>query len=358
MTYSDFPYHQINAFNKWDTKAKWGTTNIDPHIGMISKFKIDKQMLIASAGSCFAQRISNDLISKGFNYLIGEQFPNTLPSSIINNFNYRVFSARYGNIYTTLQLKQLLDRALGKFQPVESYWSTDKGFYIDPFRPRIQPNGFESIEELEKDRNYHLNKVCKLMKECNIFIFTLGLTECWIDNRDNSVYPACPGRGFGVFNKDIHKFKNLSHDETFKALDEFIHQLREINPEVKIILTVSPIPLAATMTGENILLANSYSKSTLISVSHEIKARHENIEYFGSYDILMNSYMQNNYFDKGKRNVTQEGLDFVLKSFYDYFLSDDIDSLPTNIKNQNPSIMHQQIVCDEEQLLQSLQSDV
>ena len=55
---------------------------------------------------------------------------------------YGLYSARYGNIYTARQLRQLIDRAYGNFSPVEDIWTQPDGSVLDPFRPSVQPGGF------------------------------------------------------------------------------------------------------------------------------------------------------------------------------------------------------------------------
>ena len=109
-----------------------------------------------------------------------------------------MFTARYGNIYTTLQLLQLIDRAYGRFVPAEAAWHDADGALVDPFRPTVQPGGFASSEELETDRARHLACVREAFETLDVFVFTLGLTEAWLSSRDGAAFPLCPGGGGGA----------------------------------------------------------------------------------------------------------------------------------------------------------------
>ena len=51
--------------------------------------------------------------------------------------------------------------------------------------------------------------------------------------------------------------------------------------------TVSPVPLNRTMTDQDILIANTYSKSTLRAVVGAIVDRHDNVFYVPSYERVM-----------------------------------------------------------------------
>ena len=56
---------------------------------------------IVTFGSCFAQHIGRALVERGFNWHSAEPRPPGLSASNARRFNYDVFSARTGNIYTT-----------------------------------------------------------------------------------------------------------------------------------------------------------------------------------------------------------------------------------------------------------------
>ena len=77
------------------------------------KFSIRETDRIATAGSCFAQHVSNYLQKNGFSVLDVEPPPPTLPEEIAKTFGYGIYSARYGNIYTVRQLLQLAQDAEG-----------------------------------------------------------------------------------------------------------------------------------------------------------------------------------------------------------------------------------------------------
>ncbi len=164
-------------------------TDVDPVTSI--PFLVGRSDKIATAGSCFAQHISRTLSSIGFSYLVTETEPAT-PGAI--DENYRVFPARFGNLYTTRQLLQLFQRAYGLFVPVDFAWRGKEGGFLDPFRPRIQRGGFPSIEDLQADRDRHLSAVRDMFEQCDVFVFTLGLTEGWKLNRQRRGFSARPGR--------------------------------------------------------------------------------------------------------------------------------------------------------------------
>ena len=127
--------------------AEQAAAGVDPVTAM--PFAIGPGDAVATAGSCFAQHLSRSLLAQGFRYLVTEEFTGT-PGTL--DEGYGSFSARFGNIYTARQLRQLFDRAYGLVRPQARAWALPGGGLADPFRPRIQQGGFPDAETLEADR--------------------------------------------------------------------------------------------------------------------------------------------------------------------------------------------------------------
>jgi hypothetical protein len=145
-------------------------------------------------------------------------------------------------------------------------------------------------------------------------VFTLGLTEAWQSKVDGSVFPACPGTISGIFDEDRHEFKNLSVDEMTEDLTKFIELLRESNPKVRFIITVSPVPLVATATKSHVLLASTYSKSVLRVVAEQVSNQLKDVTYFPAYEIITGPQAPFEYFESDRRNVSEVGIARVMNS--------------------------------------------
>jgi hypothetical protein len=268
---------------------------------------------VATAGSCFAQHISKRLQSSGFHFMMLEFSLPERESGVTREGP--IFSARYGNIYTARQLLQLFDRAFGFFQPVDDVWERLGGGYCDPFRPRIQPAGFLSKEQLLEDRERHLASVRRMFQELDVFVFTLGLTEAWHSRLDGAVYPMAPGVAGGIFDLAKHAFVNFSAQEVVADLDAFIRRLKLVNPRARLVLTVSPVPLVATATGGHVLQATVYSKSVLRVAAEEICRAYADVCYFPSYEIITGPHAANGYFNADRRSISEAGIDHVMRVF-------------------------------------------
>ena len=280
-----------------------------------SRFRLNKKHNIATSGSCFAQHISKALIARGYNWLDGEPAPKGLSPESQTAFNYGIFSFRTGNIYTAALLKQWLRWALAGESVPDEVWVKEGRFY-DPFRPAIEPNGFISIEELQASRKDTLAAIVEVLSETRLFIFTLGLTEAWTNKQHAYVYPMCPGTAAGEFDAAKHAFINYSYRQIQLDLRDSFNLIRQINPRCRFLLTVSPVPLTATASNQHVLVATTYSKSTLRAVAGDLASTRPDVDYFPSYEIITGFPFRAMFFKENLRSVSTEGVDFVMNVFF------------------------------------------
>jgi hypothetical protein len=201
------PYQSLPAESFWRS----GVAEEDPRtINNLyrRKFPISKSDKIATAGSCFAQHVATHLREKGCTLLDVERPPTGLAADDARTFGYLIYSARYGNIYTTRQLLQLLHDAYNDQVRCEDVWEKERRFY-DALRPGVEPTGLSSADEVMAQRSNHLAQLRILFSRTEVFIFTLGLTEAWTHRASGTVYPTCPGAVAGEFDPGTYAFCNF-----------------------------------------------------------------------------------------------------------------------------------------------------
>ncbi|HTG74010.1 MAG TPA: GSCFA domain-containing protein, partial [Terriglobia bacterium] len=292
--------------------------------------KIRPDMKVATAGSCFAQHIARYLKKSGFNYYVAEPGHPILPLKVREANNYGLYSARYGNIYTALQLWQLMQRAYGHFHPKDDCWKQAEDVYLDPFRPSAQPGGYVSEVEMRFDREQHLACVRQMFENLDVFVFTFGLTECWVSSVDGAAYPICPGVEGGAFDPASYLFRNETVDDVVGEMTEFLTMLARVNPKAQVILTVSPVPLMATARrDQHVLAATTYSKSVLRVAAEMLTLRFQNVHYFPSYEIITGSFNRGAYFADDLRNVLETGVSHVMGLFMKHATSGEVSAEAT-----------------------------
>lgn len=351
---SDHPYRALPDSAYWRRSVVGRGPAIDPVAGGFLTLGRDDK--VATAGSCFAQNIARYLRRSGFHFLVSESAHPIAPPEVAERHGYGLYSARYGNIYTARQLLQLFDRAYGAFTPAEDIWpAPEPGRFVDPFRPTIEPGGYASEAELRADRAHHLGRVRAMFETLDVFVFTLGLTEGWESRIDGAVFPLCPGVSGGRFDPEKHAFHNFRVAEVTADLTAFIARLREVNRGARIVFTVSPVPLAATMSGNHVLSATTYSKSVLRAAAQEIAEDHDGVFYFPSYEIISGAPAAARYFAEDMRNVTEEGVAHVMSVFLQHVAGVELpppSSAPTDRIDATLAAAKEwtEVMCDEAML--------
>lgn len=344
------PYSGLPDYAFWRRAvASTEPSEFDPVVK--SELRLSKTDAIATAGSCFAQHIARALRESNFSFLC-------LEASETDHETYTAFSAAYGNVYTPRQLVQLFDRAYGEFNPIDIAWTRGDGALVDPFRPTIRVQGFADEAALLKERCIHLRAVRRVFERCRCFIFTLGLTEAFVSAIDGAVFPIAPGVVAQPNDSSSFRFHNFSYTEVVDDLSRFVTSLRTVNPNVEIILTVSPVPLIATAEPRHVLVSTTASKAILRAATDTL-ARNQGIHYFPSFEIINGQHARGRYFADDLRDVTSEGVAHVMRIFRRHYLAD--SSLAVEPERPEVStaaaaqyaVQHHavaRVICDEELL--------
>jgi len=336
------PYSGLPDHHFWRRSiASVETHRIDPVVR--TRFRIAPSDRIATAGSCFAQHIARRLQTIGDYYLVGEDGAH-LPAAERAARQYGLFSARYGNIYTAAQLWQLWREAYGEWAPEEGAWAGRDGGWVDPFRPTVET--FAVPEAVAADRVKHLAAVRHLLETCDILVFTLGLTEAWRSLRDGAVYPLAPGVAGGTFDPARYGFVNYAAAETEEDLGRFLVAARQRNPSLRVILTVSPVPLAATFEDRSVLVSTTYSKAALRVAAEAMVRRFDWVDYFPSYEIIAGSPTGGLYYGPDDREVNPLGVAHVMRLFQRHYMEGDA-APPAAAALTADAATDDVVICDE-----------
>lgn len=247
-------------------------------------FRLVRGEPVFAIGSCFARGIEKVLKIRGFQVM-----------SAADDFNHLQASARdvtalgFTNKYTTYsmlnELRWALDPA-ARF-PEASLVDIDEKRCIDP---HINPTLKTTDRAGTLERRRIMSAVNSRIRQCRVVFMTLGLVEVWYDREAQVHLNTTPTHEMQQRFPERYEFKVTRYPENLENLER-LHALlsKHGHPELQIVVTTSPVPLSATFSGQDIVTANTYSKSTLRAVAQDFANAHENVQYFPSYEIVMNS---------------------------------------------------------------------
>lgn len=272
---------------------------------------LDKKTPIGSAGSCFAMEIALWLQENGFNYHVTE------PPAAHDMHERAISNARWGTIFNTPSLRQLVERAFGVVETPRILWSDVRDgverFY-DPFREDVI---FHSREEYEEDYPKHLDAVRRALSEVKVFAMTMGMNEVWFLKNGGHALSRAPWRVAG----SCVEPRLLTVEENVQHLSAMWATWKRFNPGLKLILTVSPVPLHATFRGDSqhIVVANAHSKAVLRAAADQFVRTHEDVEYFPAFEVV--TYCTKDAWQADQRHVSRGAVANVMRTFCDMFVN-------------------------------------
>jgi hypothetical protein len=283
--------------------------------GISPGFKLKHEDKLFAIGSCFARGIEKALVARKMNVLsAAPEFAS------FRTVSKDVTGLGFTNKYNTFSIHNELRWALDPQAecPRESIVDLGNGLFLDP---HVNPSLPLADAEETWQRRSLIQLVNQRIAQCRVVIITLGLIEVWRDILTNTFLNSTPPLGVLQRYPDRYEFHVTDFFENLANL-EAVHALltRFGHPDVQFVVTVSPVPLMATFSTEDIVLANTYSKSLLRTVAQQWTATHQNVHYFPSYEIVLNSDRGSTW-EQDLRHVKGKVANHIMDIFLNTYLS-------------------------------------
>jgi len=244
-------------------------------------FKIARDELVFTVGSCFARNIEKQLAIEGFDFaakhfLIPESESDFLSPEVSGLLNKYV-------VHSVLnELRWALDPATPF--PHAALVEQKGGKWLDPhIHQAIAPSSLERV----MNRRRYVTDYFRQAGQAGVFIMTLGLAEAWYDCKTRLYLNGMPPLSAKTSEPGRFEFHILEYDQILGCLEEIHAILTKFGrPDLRFLITVSPVVLGSTFSGEDVLIANTYSKSVQRAAVSAFAARHENVNYFPSYESV------------------------------------------------------------------------
>ncbi|MBV8838558.1 MAG: GSCFA domain-containing protein, partial [Alphaproteobacteria bacterium] len=167
--------------------------------------------------------------------------------------------------------------------------------------------------------------VLQVIKDSNVFILTLGVAAAFFDRETGAfVLPRSSALNSRAL-AEKYLFRTTSVAENVENALHLIAFVRSIAPDIKIVVTVSPVPMLASFEHESAVQADCLSKCTMRLAAHEIvnNSSLSNIVYWPSFEIFRwaGSNASNFYAadDGAAWHVSEEKVAGTIRAFIDMF---------------------------------------
>lgn len=294
----------------------WGNTMRGSRFTFVRNPVVRKDHKVMTIGSCFALEIRAALRKRGFDvYPKYDDIafdPQTqklakLPErDDINHYNTFTIRAEFERALRGQRLQ------LDDFVRYSAIWrrvlgGADSELWQDPYRKHVYANSGEAILDLSYKIDLCMREA---IERSDIYVITLGLTEVWRKDTNGLVVNQTPDREMDARAPGF-TFERSSYEQNYENVRTTCALVAERFPEKKIILTVSPVALGRTYSGNDIIVANMESKCTLRAVAAAITKEFDNVIYWPSFEIAM----ARDLYQEDGRHVTIEGVASIVHQF-------------------------------------------
>lgn len=275
-----------------------------------SVFKIKYTDAIFCIGSCFTEHIH-----KKFESLFFSSYSN--PNGIV-----------YNPVSISRQINHLLSDE--EWASLDLYfdgeWYHGLHHHGD-FSGRNEQAVLDNMNESGRYAKEHLEK-------SDVVLVTLGTSIVYVLKEKNILVANC------------HKIPNYSFERKFLEVDEivdstseWINALTRINPQVNIILTISPVRYLKEGFTDNTL-----SKARLALAVEKLVKSNNNIHYFPAYEIVLDDLRDYRFYSEDLAHPNRTAIDYVWSKFKEIYFNQDsihlLDKLDQIRKAKNHRPIH------------------
>ena len=263
----------------------------------------DKILLI---GSCFTEHIGNALEDLKFAVC---QNPNGIlfgPDAVCKSLLSYVENKKYANT------------DLFQLNEVWNCWQYHSRF--------SHINADEAVRIMNKSQQ----AAHEFLKKADWLVITLGSSFSYRLNANADLASEIPGDGVANCHRAPANWftkEMLAIDDIKSMLENCLKQLKQFNPQLKFIFTVSPVRHIRDGVVEN-----NRSKARLIEAVHYLTAKFESAYYFPAYELVIDVLRDYRFYDIDLVHPNYPATEFVLEKFTAACMNEEAQRLMEEIK--------------------------
>jgi len=255
---------------------------------------IDHSQKLLTIGSCFSEVMGEKLTHNKFNVLVNP----------------------FGIIFNPVSIFDLLSLCLQQQKPQDDlFLNRHHKYYHFQFHSRVNAGSKKELEALLHEKFQQVNDCTG---NSSHILITLGTAFVFRHLVTGKIVANCHKQPEKEFKKEL-----LGLDDMKRAFDGFYELLKDHNPKVQMVLTVSPVRHVKDGIPEN-----QVSKGLLRVFCDQLEKQYQDIYYFPAYELQMDDLRDYRFYkdDLIHPNATAEN--YIWEKFKkSFFESDTLDIL-------------------------------
>jgi hypothetical protein len=294
--------------------------------------QIDYCSKILFIGSCFSENIYQKL----------------------SYFKFNAYSNPFGILFNPIVIENLLTNAINEkvYTKKDIFQLNERWHCFDAHSDMSSSDK----NKLLKNLNLQIETTNKHLKEVSHLIITLGTSWVYRFIETNSIVGNCHKVPQKKFLKEL-----LSIQEISAYLENICTLIKDVNPSINIIFTISPIRHL-----KDGFIENAQSKAHLLASVHQVVDKTKQFYYFPSYEIMLDDLRDYRFYNSDMIHPNETAINYIWEQFQKVWISEksasimkDVDSVQKGLAHKpfNPkSKQHKQFLLDLDQKITSLKN--
>lgn len=262
-------------------------------------FQINHNNKLVFIGSCFADEIGTRFNNSGF-------------QSLVNPF---------GVIFNPISIAEILNDA----SHIPNKTSHDIIEYNNRFFSLKHHGSFSSCSKpnLELQIKAHNNLLNSNLKQADFLFITLGTAVVYKLIKENKVVANCHKLPNHLFTNNLLCIQNIVEN-----LEVPIQKIKQLNPSLKIIFTVSPVRYLNFG-----MHTNQLSKATLLLSIETLTKRYNHCYYFPAYELVMDDLRDYRFMKEDLVHPNKQAVDYIWGKIEQTFFNESTLALSKRVQS-------------------------
>ena len=168
------------------------------------------------------------------------------------------------------------------------------------------------------------------LRHTDYLILTLGSAMVYRLKSDGVPVANCHKMPSTLFERRM-----LEPDEAFEAIESALLQVRALCPDLRCILTVSPVRYI-----KNDFVENSLSKAVLRLLCHRMAVSHDWADYFPAFEIMTDDLRDYRFYASDRIHPSEEAVHYIWDVFSETYFSEGTRMLNRSVEEITAAFRH------------------
>ena len=277
--------------------------------------QIDYSSNLVLIGSCFSENISKKL----------------------QYFKFNTFSNPFGILFNPIAIETLISNAIHKKEYSEKdIFQLNERWHCFDAHSDLSAS---SKNELLTNLNTSIAATHKKITTASHLIITLGTAWVYRNNESAKIVGNCHKIPQKQFSKEM-----LSVEEIVASLKNSCALIKNLNPKVNIIFTVSPVRHV-----KDGFVENMQSKAHLLTAIHQLINLKELFHYFPSFEIMLDDLRDYRFYNSDMLHPNETAINYIWEQFQHVWIAKKTISILKEVDTIQRGLAHKPFNPNSEQ---------